>query len=271
MSIRVPHLRRLGGAAAAVAALAAVTLSASPAAAAGDGYVRLAHLSPGHPGGRRLPEVRVRRGRRSRRSPASRTARMSRVSAAARPAPTRWRCARPAPTPSTKPVLTTQVTVENGAAYTVAGVGRYADLGLRVLQDDLKLPGPGESKVRIIQASVRAPVLDVDVNNGPEIADGVQFATTTDYREVKPGTWTVKVQPSGGGKSSTLPCTLGARQRLFAARPGRQGRRPEDRVARRRRPAGHRAAGRRGHRRRRHPARPRRCRWRCSSRASRRC
>jgi hypothetical protein len=112
--------------------------------------------------------------------------------------------------PSTDPVLTTEVNVEKGAAYTVAGVGRYADLGLRVLRDDLQLPDPGESKVRIIQASVRAPVLDVGVSNGPTIADGVQFATTTTYRNVKPGMWTLKVQPTGGGKTSTLPCTLGA-------------------------------------------------------------
>ena len=49
MSTRVNHLRRLGGAFAALAVLAAVILSASPAAAAGAGYVRLAHLSPDTP------------------------------------------------------------------------------------------------------------------------------------------------------------------------------------------------------------------------------
>ena len=208
MFIRVPHLRRLGGAAAAVAVLAAITFSASPAAAAGDGYVRLAHLSPDTPAvdvylksdsdavkAQTFPGVAYGALSQYLRLPAGTYSVAMRKSGA---------------DPSTKPVLTTQVTVESGAAYTVAGVGRYADLGLRVLTDDLKLPEPGQSKVRIIQASVRAPVLDVDVNNGPEIADGVQFATTTEYRKVKPGTWTVKVQPSGGGKSSTLPCTLGA-------------------------------------------------------------
>jgi hypothetical protein len=107
-------------------------------------------------------------------------------------------------------VLTTQVGVENGGAYTVAGVGRFADLGLRVLKDDLKLPDAGKSKVRIIQASVKAPVLDVAGKNGNAIADGVAFATTTAYREVNPGKWAVQVVPTGGGKTSVLPCTLGA-------------------------------------------------------------
>jgi len=206
--IRVPHRRRLASVAGAVAALAAITLPASPAAAAGDGYVRLAHLSPDTPAvdvylksdsgaikEQTFPGVAYGVMSQYLRLPTGNySVAMRKAGAAA----------------STKPVLTTQVTVENGAAYTVAGVGRYADLGLRVLQDDLKLPNAGQSKVRIIQASVRAPVLDVGVSNGTTIADGVQFATTTDYRQVKPGRWTVKVQPSGGGRSSSLPCTLGA-------------------------------------------------------------
>ena len=45
---RTARLRRLG-AAAALAAVAAVILFASPARAAGAGYVRLAHLSPDTP------------------------------------------------------------------------------------------------------------------------------------------------------------------------------------------------------------------------------
>ena len=208
MSIRVPNLRRLGSATAAVAVLAAVILTASPAAAAGDGYVRLAHLSPDTP----AVDVYLKSESGAVKEQTFPGVAYGAMSQYLRlPAGTYSVAMRQAGAdPSTKAVLTTQVTVEDGGAYTVAGVGRYADLGLRVLRDDLKLPDPNESKVRIIQASVRAPVLDVDVNNGPMIADGVQFATTTDYREVKPGRWTVKVQPSGGGKSSTLPCTLGA-------------------------------------------------------------
>jgi Domain of unknown function (DUF4397) len=209
VSTHASKLRRLGSAAAALAALAAIALSASPAAAAeGDGYVRLAHLSPDTPAvdvylkaqsgnskAQTFPGVAYGVMSPYLRLPVGTYSVAMRKAGAA---------------PSTAPVLTTQVNVESGAAYTVAGVGRYADLGLRVLRDDLKLPAPGESKVRIIQASVRAPVLDVGVNNGPTIADGVAFATTTSYRQVKPGTWTVKVQPSGGGRSSALPCTLGA-------------------------------------------------------------
>jgi hypothetical protein len=199
-------LRKLSGAA--LAAVTVVALGASPVqAAAGSGYVRLAHLSPDTPAvdvylkadGGKLKAQRfngVAYGAMSAylRLPTGSYSVAMRKSGAAS---------------DSKPVLTTQVTVANGGAYTVAGVGRYADLGLRVLRDDLKLPSGGESKIRIIQASVRAPVLDVAGANGKAIADGVAFATTTSYRQVDPGKWTVRVKPAGGGSASDLPCTLG--------------------------------------------------------------
>ena len=208
MSVRVSPVRRLGSAAAALAASATIVLAATPAQAAGDGYVRLAHLSPDTP----AVDVYLKSD-----SGAVKDQKFDGVAYGALsdylrlPVGTYSVAMRKTgAAESTPPVLTTQVTVDKGAAYTVAGVGRYADLGLRVLKDDLKLPNAGESKIRIIQASVKAPVLDVGGANGKTIADGVQFATTTDYRQVNPGKWTVKVQPSGGGKTSDLPCTLGA-------------------------------------------------------------
>ncbi len=205
---RVSALRRLGGAAAAVATLATVVFSANPARAAAGGYVRLAHLSPDTP----AVDVYLKSD-----SGAVKDQKFDGVAYGAMsgylrlPTGTYSVAMRKAgAAASTPPVLTTQVAVADGAAYTVAGVGRYADLGLRVLKDDLALPNAGESKIRIIQASVRAPVLDVGGANGKTIADGVQFATTTAYRQVNPGRWTVRVQPTGGGETSDLPCTLGA-------------------------------------------------------------
>ncbi|AGL20280.1 DUF4397 domain-containing protein [Actinoplanes sp. N902-109] len=199
-------LRKLSGATLAAATVAA--LCAAPAQAAAEtGYVRLAHLSPDTPAvdvyladtAGKIEEQRfngVAYGAMSDylRLPTGTYSVAMRKSGAAS---------------ATKPVLTTQVTVAEGSAYTVAGVGRYADLGLRVLRDDLKLPAGGDSKIRIIQASVRAPVLDVAGANGRTIADGVAFATTTSYRQVDPGRWTVRVMPTGGGSASDLPCTLG--------------------------------------------------------------
>ena len=208
MSIRATHRRRLGGALAALAALAAVTLFASPARAAGAGYVRLAHLSPDTP----AVDVYLRSVTNAIKPQTFHGVAYGAMSQYLRlPVGTYQVAMRKAgASPSTKPVITTEVGVADDDAYTVAGVGRFADLGLRVLKDDLKLPDAGKSKVRVIQASVKAPVLNVAGKNGKTIADGVQFATTTGYREVNPGRWSVEVEPTGGGKTVVLPCTLGA-------------------------------------------------------------
>lgn len=204
MLVPASHLRRLGSV---VAAFALVTLCAVPARAAGDGYVRLAHLSPDTP----AVDVYLRSPAGGIKPQTFRGVAYGAMSAYLRLPSGNYQVAmRPAGAPATtKPALTTDVDVAGGNAYTVAGVGRYADLGLRVLRDDLRLPGAGRSKVRIIQASVKAPVLDVAGANGATIADRVEFATTTGYREVAPGKWSVRVVPTGGGRSSVLPCTLG--------------------------------------------------------------
>ena len=199
---------RIARAAGVCVAFAAAMLFAAPAHAAGSGYVRLAHLSPDTP----AVDVYLRSESGAVEPQIFRAVAYGAMSQYLRLPAGRYEVAmREAGAPAaTKPVLTVEVGVRSGGAYTVAGVGRFADLGLRVLEDDLRLPGPGRSKVRIIQASVKAPVLDVAGQNGTRIADGVEFATTTAYREVAPGRWSVRVEPTGGGKTSVLPCTLGA-------------------------------------------------------------
>jgi hypothetical protein len=206
--IRAAHLRRLAGATAALAAVAAFTLLATPAQAAGDGYVRLAHLSPDTP----PVDVYLKSTSGAVAPQTFRGVAYGDMSQYLRLPTGNYQVAmRTAGAPAgEKPVLTLEVGVAAGGAYTVAGVGRFADLGLRVFTDDLKLPDAGKSKVRIIQASVKAPVLNVAGKNGTKIADGVAFATTTAYREVKPGKWSVAVEPTGGGRTVVLPCTLGA-------------------------------------------------------------
>jgi hypothetical protein len=190
-----------------IIALGVPVVGATPAVAQGDqGYVRLAHLSPD------TPEVDVY---------------LSSVSGAideqtfpgvgygvvsdyqALPTGTYAVSMRLAGAdPSTDPVLTTQVEVTAEEAYTVAGVGRNADLGLRVIEDDLAIPASGKAKVRVVHASVRAPVLTMSIADGPTIASDVAFASTTSYEEVDPGTWTLEIQPEGSGEATTRETTL---------------------------------------------------------------
>ena len=185
-------------------ALVLATATAPGAAAqgtAGDtGWVRLAHLSPN------TPEVDVRLtsfttgeeilledvgyGTLSdfQRVPAG-TYNVSMVPAAA-----------PADAP---PVITETVNVAAGSAYSVIAVGMRENLTATVLSDDLTPPPPGQAKVRLVQAASRAPVVDVSVVNGPQLAQGAQFATATGYATVPAQQWTVRVQPTEGSVEPT--------------------------------------------------------------------
>jgi hypothetical protein len=181
----------------------------APAMAAGQvGYVRLAHLSPDTPdvdvylsavGGSGRPQV----------FPGVGYGVVSKYLSV--PAGTYAVAMRVAGAPaSDPPVLTTNVTVVAGKAYLVAGVGKHADLGLKVIEDDLTPPRSGKAKVRVVQASLRAPALDLSIAGGGTIATGVPFATTTDYFQVQPGRWTLRAQGAGGGPTATLPVHLAA-------------------------------------------------------------
>ncbi|MBA2553798.1 MAG: DUF4397 domain-containing protein [Geodermatophilaceae bacterium] len=110
---------------------------------------------------------------------------------------------------STPPVISTTLSADEGAAYTVAGVGSFNDLGLTVLSDDLTLPPAGQSRVRVIQASASQPELDISVDGGPSLGEDVPFATTTDYSTVSAGEWTLRVD-GGTGLGATLPLTVAA-------------------------------------------------------------
>src|SRR3954470_5728403 len=107
---------------------------------------------------------------------------------------------------SSPPVISASVDAKPGAAYTVAGTGRSADLGLTVLNDKLDTPPAGKASVRVINAALSTPSADVGPVNGPAWATGVAFGTETDYRDCPLGNWDLKV--TAGDASKTLPLTL---------------------------------------------------------------
>jgi hypothetical protein len=180
--------------------LGAAVVAAPASGAAPVGYVRLAHLSPD------TPAVDVYLGAASDSAePQVFKAVGYGVLSPYLPLPVgpyavaMRRAGAPATDP---PVLTTSVSVAAGDAYTVAGVGRYAELGLKVLDDDLSAPPDGRAKVRVVQASVRAPVIDVSVAEGPPIASSVAFATTTPYHQVEPGRSTLRLSATGAAPTT---------------------------------------------------------------------
>ena len=109
--------------------------------------------------------------------------------------------------PATPPVLSTTVQVGSDSARTVAGVGRFADLGLEVLEDDLTLPPSGQARVRVVSAAANAPTLDAAAG-GTEIAGDLAFAEAGGYTAV-PGD-ADRLQVTVDGEPTELPLDLAA-------------------------------------------------------------
>jgi hypothetical protein len=176
------------------AASAALVLGAGPAQAASPSYVRLAHLSPDTPN----VDVYLTSYTRPEWKLVIKGVGYGAVSQYQRVQPDRYAVSmRPAGAKaSTPPVLSTNVNAASGKAYTVAGVGPYADLGLAVINDDLTLPAAGQTRARVINGSARAKTVSVKAQGGPTVTGGVAFAKTTTYAAVPAGKWTLQVASS---------------------------------------------------------------------------
>jgi hypothetical protein len=182
----------LAGIASLTAAVAGLAFTGSPAgAAASPSYVRLAHLSPDTPN----VDVYMTSYTRPQWKLLIKGVGYGAVSQYQRVQPDRYAVSmRAAGAPaSSPPVLSTNVNAVAGKAFTVAGVGPYAALGLAVINDDLTLPSAGQARVRVLNGSARAKTVEVNAVNGPTVTKGIAFAKTTPYSAVPAGQWTLQV------------------------------------------------------------------------------
>ena len=107
---------------------------------------------------------------------------------------------------TTKPVLSTSLTVAPGGAYTVAGLGPESGLRLQVLKDQLSTP-PGKTLVRVIQASLQQHVVTVTWNGQPAVTN-LSFGSVSSYQAATPATATLHV--SGESETASATITLAA-------------------------------------------------------------
>jgi hypothetical protein len=114
------------------------------------------------------------------------------------------RAGTPAATP---PALTARVEVAPGDAGTVAISGRFADLSLQVLPEDLGAPPEGSARVRVLAAAAGTGSVDVVLDGGPALATGLPFGNAGDAVVVPagPGRLVLRGAP---GAPATLPVDL---------------------------------------------------------------
>lgn len=94
-------------------------------------------------------------------------------------------------------VITANLTLEAGRAYTVAAVGQLANIRAQVYNDNLSAPAAGKAHVRVIHASPDAPAVRVGVANGPTLIESLAFPNASDYLPVDAGTYDLQVTPAG--------------------------------------------------------------------------
>jgi len=184
--------------------MAAPAAMASPAAHQATGFLRLAHLSPNTP----AVDVYLYSIGNSNAMAVVHHVSYGTVSAY-QPIPSGdyTVAMRVAGKPSgSPPVLSTTVRIQAGHAYTVAGLGPAAGLQLQVLDDTLTAP-PGQSLVRVIQASLKEHKVTVTAG-GRTLTQNLAFGSATSYVAVPAGTWNVKA--TGGTMSTSKSVTLAA-------------------------------------------------------------
>jgi Domain of unknown function (DUF4397) len=101
-------------------------------------------------------------------------------------------------------VIETDVTLAEGADYTVIAAGLAAEITPIVLLDDNSTPAAGNARVRAIHGAPGAPAVDVyvtapgaDIETALPVLTGVEFGDVADYLEVPAGDYQVRVTPAG--------------------------------------------------------------------------
>lgn len=94
---------------------------------------------------------------------------------------------------STPPVISATVKIDEGSATTVTAYGPNDDLQVRAFDDDLSAPKPGEARVRLVQASTMTPQVDVTTSTGRVIAADARQGSATNYAEIPAGDWKLNV------------------------------------------------------------------------------
>ena len=194
----------LGGSGAALSPAASAI--GKPGAAADQGFVRCADLSPGTPeniylypfGNPMHPTVLMHDGYGS-------------VSAYMPVAAGQYTVAmRPAGAASSSPPsVSTSFMVGAGTNYTVASIGSASGRKLEILTDQTAGQAGHNALVRVIQASAKQPKVTVSVG-GHTLARQLTFGAATSYQAVEPGTPTVTFVAPGGRAARTVRLPAGS-------------------------------------------------------------
>jgi hypothetical protein len=98
---------------------------------------------------------------------------------------------------SDTPVINADATLEAGKDYTVAAIGKVADIKPLVLVDNNGAPAAGKAHVRVVHASPDAPAVDIAVKGGAVLVPNLVFGKDAGPLPVDAGTYDLEVRAAG--------------------------------------------------------------------------
>jgi hypothetical protein len=110
--------------------------------------------------------------------------------------------------PNSPAVISATLDATDGRAYTVAGLGKFASLALRVLDDEIGLPPAGQARMRVVNAAPMAGELTIR-RDGTAVIEHAAFGQASAYALVQAGKTTLNLTPQSA-TNTDLPVTLEA-------------------------------------------------------------
>lgn len=114
------------------------------------------------------------------------------------------------------PVISTNVTVEAGMAYTAAAINNLDSIELKALQDETEA-SEGMAKVRVAHFIPGAPAVDVGPIGGDALFSGAEFPMVTEYSEIEAGTYDLEVRTTDGTQLVDLSGTTVEAGKVYSA------------------------------------------------------
>lgn len=95
------------------------------------------------------------------------------------------------------PVIDADVTLTADTDYTIAAVGKLADIEPLVLVDNNAAPAAGKTHLRFVHASPDAPAVDIYVDGAGVVVPNAAFKAASDYLPLDAGTYDLEVRAAG--------------------------------------------------------------------------
>lgn len=99
------------------------------------------------------------------------------------------------------PVINTKLTVPQNSSFTIAAVGKLANISLLpIMEVYMPMVDKRKSYIRFAHLSPNAPAVDITLPDGKKLFSNVSYKQYTDYISVEPGNYTLQVRPAGSNQ-----------------------------------------------------------------------